>query len=348
MSIIAIDIGSEVSSVCIVGKNGVVIREEQVETRISSLKKLIKTVSRPRQVVFEEGTQAAWLWSELEPICDDILICDPRESSKLASQFKNDKNDARNLSRLARANLLKRVWHGGKALQELKESVRAYQNFTEQSTRTKNQIKAVFRGRGIRPGKDAYNPVTRRKVVKELPLAVQRERVTALGTMLDLISKERAKCLKTMIKHARKNDMYKSLRRIDGIGPIFASMFISEVGDPKRFRTRAQLWSYAGLAITTFESSEFELKGDRTVRKARAVKTRGLVRSYNRTLKGMFKQAALTLSRTKWRTQYLALLERSKNANNALLTLARKHATVMLHIAKTGEKYDIAKVFKAH
>ena len=142
--------------------------------------------------------------------------------------------------------------------------------------------------------------------------------------------------------------MYKSLRRIDGIGPIFASMFISEVGDPKRFRTRAQLWSYAGLAITTFESSEFELKGDRTVRKARAVKTRGLVRSYNRTLKGMFKQAALTLSRTKWRTQYLALLERSKNANNALLTLARKHATVMLHIAKTGEKYDIAKVFKAH
>jgi len=150
-----------------------------------------------------------------------------------------------------------------------------------------------------------------------------------------------------MVKEARKNKLYKLLREIDGVGPIFSATFISEVGDPQRFRTREQLWSYSGLAVSTYESSEFELRGDRTVRKTRAVKTRGLVRSYNRTLKCIFKQMALTLSRTKWRTQFMSLLERSKNANNALLTLARKQASVMLHIAKTGEKYDITKVFKA-
>ena len=347
MNIIGIDIGSEVSSVCVRGINGQIRREERMLTQVSKLKKLIKEVPRPRQVVFEEGTQAAWLWSELECVCDDVLVCDPRQSSKLAGQFKSDKNDARNLSRLAHAKLLSRVWHGGKELQALKEAVRAYQNLTEQSTRLKNQIRAVFRGRGIRVGQKAYGATIRAKVVKELPLPVQRERIMSLGAVLDVVAEQRGKALKIMVQQARKNKMYKSLRRIDGIGPIFSAMFIAEVGDPRRFRTRQQLWSYAGLAVTTYESSEFELRGDCTVRKTRAVKTRGLVRSYNRTLKGMFKQAALTLSRTKWKAQFMTLLGRSKNANNALLTLARKHSSVMLHIAKTGEKYDLAKVFKA-
>ena len=347
MNVIGIDIGSEVSSVCVRGVNGQIRREECIATKISKLKQLIKEIPRPRQVVFEEGTQAAWLWSELECICDDVLVCDPRQSSKLVGQFKNDKNDARNLSRLAHAKLLSRVWHGGKELQALKEAVRAYQNLTEQSTRLKNQIKAVFRGRGIKAGQNAYSPASRAEIVTDLPLTVQRERVMSLGVVLDVVTQQRSKALQSLVQQARKNKMYKSLRRIDGIGPIFSAMFIAEIGEPQRFRTREQLWSYSGLAVMTYESSEFELSGDRTVRKTRAVKTRGLVRSYNRTLKGVFKQVALTLSRTKWKTQYMVLLERSKNANNALLTLARKHASVMLHIAKTGEKYDIAKVFKA-
>ncbi len=348
MSIIAIDIGSEVSSVCVRGKNGEIRQEMAVATQISKFKAIIKGTVRPWNVVFEEGTQAAWLWSELEPICDDVFVCDPRRASKLGSQFKNDKNDARNLSQLALSNSLKRVWHGGKELQVLKEAVRAYQNLTEQSTRTKNQIKAVFRGRGIKIGVSAYDPTSRSAAIKRLPLAIQRERVNHLGQLLDMITAKRAEALKTMIQEGRQNKMYKALRNIDGLGPIFSACVIAEIGDPHRFRTRQQLWSYAGLAVATYESSEFELRGDRAVRKVRAVKTRGLVRAYNRTLKGVFKQAAKTLSRTKWKTQYMELLARSKNGNNALLTLARKHAAVVLSIAKTGEKYDLAKVFKAH
>lgn len=347
MNCIGIDVASEVSSVCVRRRDGTILQEAIVETKVSKLTALIKAVPRPRQVVFEEGTQAAWLWSELECICDDIIVCDPRESSKLSSHFKSDKNDARNLSRLAQGNLLKRVWHGGKELQDLKEGVRAYQNLTEESTRLKNQIKAIFRGRGIKVGEKAYTKSSRMEVVKKLPLKIQQERVMSLGKLLDLVSEERAATLKTMTKAARKNKMYKPLRTIDGIGPIFSSIFIAEVGDPNRFRTREQFWSYSGLAVMTHESSEFELRNGSAVRKSRAVKTRGLVRAYNRTLKGVFKQVAMTLSRTKWKTQFQSLLAHSKNANNALLTLARKHSSVMLHIAKTGESYDIAKVFKA-
>lgn len=347
MNIIGIDVASEVSSVCIVGRSGRVNREERIPTRVSQIRRLIKEVPRPRQVVFEEGTQAAWLWSELQGVCDDVLVCDPRQNKELSGQFKSDKNDARNLALRARGNLLTRVWHGGEEFQSMRETVRTYQALTEESTRLKNQLRAVFRGRGISVGKKAYELKGRRKAVQDLRLPAQRERVTRIGAVLDEVTTQRNKALKTMVKYARKNSMYKPLRAIDGIGPIFGALFIAEVGDPHRFRTKAQLWSYAGLALMTYDTAEFELKHGCPVRKARAQKTRGLVRAYNRNLKYVFKQAALTLSRSTWSAQYQALLKHSKNENNALLTLARKLAGVMLYIAKTEEKYDVAKVFKA-
>lgn len=347
-NIIAIDVASEVSAVCVVNARGKVVKEANVPTRISVIKGLIRKVPRPRQVVFEEGTQAAWLWSELHGICDDVFVCDPRAAAGMSGQFKNDRNDARNLARQAQGNLLKRVWHGGKELQSLRESVRAYQNLTEENVRLKNQLKAVYRGCGIRIGKRAYSPESRKTAVTELKMKSQRERVQQLGKILDAVTIEREKALKLMIKNARGQKGYRQLRRVDGIGPIFTAMFLAEIGDPHRFRTHRQLWSYSGLAVMTHDSSEFELRDGVAVRKVRAARTRGLVTSYNRTLKCVFKQAALTLSRTKWQAQYRFLLEHSKNKNNALLTLARKLACVMLHIAKTGEQYDITKVFKAH
>ena len=349
MNIIAIDVASEVSSFCIMKANGRIQHEDLVPTRIGNLKRIIKEVPRPRQVVFEEGTQAAWLWSEFQGICDDVFVCDPRANAELSGQFKSDKKDARNLAHRAHANLLKRVWHGGKELQSLREAVRTYQALTEENVRLKNQLRAVFRGRGITVGSMAYQLKSRKKIVKDLPLSAQRDRVTRMGAVLDTITTERAKALKTMVRYARTQKNYKALRAIDGIGPIFASMFLSEVGNPFRFRTKQQLWSYAGLAIMTHESSEFELaKNGCIVRKQRAAKTRGLVCAYNRTLKYVFKQAAMILSRSAWKTQYGVLVKHSKNESNAQLTLARKLACIMLHIAKTGEKYEIAKVFKAH
>jgi hypothetical protein len=83
-NIIAIDVASEVSAVCVMTASGKISKEHNVPTRISALKKIIKEVPHPRQVVFEEGTQAAWLWSELQGICDDVFVCDPRAAAGLS------------------------------------------------------------------------------------------------------------------------------------------------------------------------------------------------------------------------------------------------------------------------
>jgi hypothetical protein len=115
-------------------------------------------------VVFEECSQAAWLWSELQGDADDVFVCDPRKDSGLRGVKKSDKHDARSQAERALSGSLHRVWHGGEDLQKLRYAVQHYQSLTEQMIRLKNQFKSVFRCRGIRTGAGAYSPKRRKEL----------------------------------------------------------------------------------------------------------------------------------------------------------------------------------------
>lgn len=343
-NIIAMDVASEVSCIFAANQRGKLIFEGSVPTEIPALREVIRRVPRPRTVIFEECCLADWLWSELQPLCDDIIVCDPRVN-RLQGQ-KSDRIDARKLAHLARLGALSRVWHGGKELQDLRQAVFSYRTLTTHSVRLKNQIKGVFRSWGVRGGGNAYESATRKKVIGKLPTKASRSRVARLARLLDVVSEQRHGALKEMIKLARQRPRYKEFRTIDGIGPRFAAFLVATLGDARRFRTKKQLWAYAGLAVTTHDSGEYEVMDGQICRKRRQIHTRGLVRSYNRTLKYVFKQVAMTLSRTKWKEYYNFLLARSKNENNVQLTLARRVAKIVLHVAKTGERYDVTRAFQ--
>jgi hypothetical protein len=74
--------------------------------------------------------------------------------------------------------------------------------------------------------------------------------------------------------------------------------------------------------------------------------TRGLNRNYHRVVKAVFKGAA-TAAATRpgpLRDWYQARFAGGMRAELARLTLARKLAAVVLHVWKTGENYDPAKL----
>ena len=73
--IIGIDVASEVSTAAVLNSSGRLVFESPVLTQAATLKQLVKSVSRPRMVVFEECCESAWLYSLLEPLCEEILIC---------------------------------------------------------------------------------------------------------------------------------------------------------------------------------------------------------------------------------------------------------------------------------
>jgi len=343
---IAFDVASEVCTVCVMDTQGKIKQESMVVTKARELKSFVRSIPGQKEVIFEEGTQAAWLYTLFEPLCSKVTVCDPVKNAALNKKSKSDKVDARNLAKWARAGLLSPVWHGGEKLQRLKELLRTYETFVVQSTRVKNQIRAVFRGRGLKGGAKAYLPETRAEAVSRLPLKEQRARVVALGEVLDVVQLYREITKKQLIEASSKFKMYKPLKAIDGLGPVSCAVFIGEVGDPFRFRTRKQFWSYCGLAVITRDSGEYYVDSSGLIiRKTRAARTRGLCKQYNRHLKCLFKHAALVSGRTKLKGQYQKILRGAKDQSMARLTLSRKLAAVALRIAKTGDKYNVELMF---
>jgi hypothetical protein len=111
---------------------------------------------------------------------------------------------------------------------------------------------------------------------------------------------------------------------------------------PWRFRTERNLWAYAGLAVVTESSSDYEFRAGRAVRRKRKPLTRGLNRNHNRVLKDVFEgvAAAATGKPGPLQDLYLGMLERGMRADMARVTLARKFAAVTLRLWKRGEPYD--------
>lgn len=343
MNTIALDIGSEVSALCALRKSGSVIVEQLVSTRIPALRAAIKQIPRPRTVVFEQCSQAAWLYAELSDEAEDILICDPRKNKLLSGGKKNDRNDARALAELHQLKALGRVWHGGEDLQQLRESVSHYESLTQHSTRLKNQFKAILRAKGISPGRAPYE--AKEELLKKVPRE-SRNQLLALSELISVVTKRRNTALKEAVMLARKHRCYNALRTVPGVGPVFCATLLAIIGDPERFRTRRQLWAYGGLSILTHDSGEYKFQNGKFEKKRERSNTRGLVKAFNRPLKHVFKQAAMTLSRTVWRDYYEQVFKNSKNRNMALLTVSRRFAAIVLQVMKTREAYDVAKAFK--
>jgi hypothetical protein len=104
------------------------------------------------------------------------------------------------------------------------------------------------------------------------------------------------------------------------------------------------LWAYAGLAVVTRTTAEYELHGTRAVRRRRPPMTRGLNRNHNHVRKNVLTAAATDASRRRGPLQdvYHSRLSRGMREELARVTLTRKVATIVLRLWKTGAPYDPA------
>jgi hypothetical protein len=62
--------------------------------------------------------------------------------------------------------------------------------------------------------------------------------------------------------------------------------------------------------------------------------------NYNRTLKSVFKSAAKTAASGPWKLHFDAMVANGSQESMALLTLARKIASITLALWEKGERYD--------
>jgi transposase len=302
---------------------------------------VVKSITGAVHLTYEEGTHAAWLYDLLRPHVAELLVCNPRKNRR-DSGNKSDRIDARQLARWLRSGDLSPVYHGHDSTRVLKELVRGYENVVADSVRTKNRLKAIYRSQGETTcGASVYKLEEREEWLSKLSSSGLRSRAEWLYSQMESLGDLRGQAEKAVLREARKHRACSLLRSVPGIGPIRAATIVAHVATPFRFRTKRQLWSYCGLAVVTWSSSEWEIDGAQLIRKRRPVATRGLNRNYNRSLKDVFKGAVRDAGL--FRPHLDSLVASGMRIEMARLTVARKIAATTLAIWKKGEKFDLSK-----
>ena len=345
---VAFDVHQATISAAVINLSGKLITQAVFQTEASAIRDFLRGLSGKVHLTFEEGTQAHWLFDLTRPLVSELIVCNPRENHSLKRGNKSDQKDALQLALLLRAGLLKMVYHGSQHTATLKHLAHNYDAITEDTTRTMNRLKAVFRSQAIKcAGRDVYYTRNRQDWLAKLKVEGLQQRAEFLYRQLDHLRELRRDARKALLKEARHHSSFKRLNEVPGLGPIRVAQIIAAIGSPHRFRSKRQLWAYCGFGVITRSSADYEIRGDKLERRAKATQTRGLNQSFSRRLKAAFKGAALEALKTEaFKKVYERLLASGVRAEMARLTIARKLAAVALAIWKSGEAYDETKLSK--
>lgn len=343
---VALDVHQATTVASVREESGRVIARSILPTETMALVEFFRRMRGTIHVAFEEGTQAQWLHDLLVPVVDRVVVCN-RRGERAQQGNKGDQVDADALSDRLRRGGLRAVYHGSTHRATLKELTRAYLNLVEDSTRVMLRLKALFRARAIKaPGKRVYHPRHRAEWLGRLADRGARLRAEALYAELDVLRELRPKAKAAMLAEARRDPAWPLLRSVPFFGPVRVALLLAIMQTPWRFRTKRNLWGYAGLAVVTKTSAEYGWEGGRPVRRRRDPLTRGLNRNHNPVLKDVFKSAATAAKSQPGPLQdwYHGVLARGVREELATVTLARKLAAITLHLWKKGERFDPTKL----
>jgi len=340
---IGMDVHTEATVIAVRNNSGDLVMESIIATESATILQFMHGLRGELHVTWEEGTWAAWLYDLLKPHAHEVLVCNPRRNALLKEGSKTDRIDAKKLSELFHARMLRAVYHGENGVRTLRELARVYQSVSKDLTRVMNRVKARYRGWGVAcAGTQVYAPRYREEWLKKIEQVGVRRRAELLYEELDGLQALRRQVRPELLTESRKHRASKLLRQIPCIGPIRAARLIALMQTPHRFRSKRQLWTYSGLGIETHDSGQYCFVGGQLQRSKKPQQIRGLNRNHNHEMKEIFKGAATRASCGvgPLREFYESLLGKGMQPDMARLTLARKIAAITVTVWKKEERFN--------
>jgi transposase len=330
---IGLDVHCQFTEFAVVSSCGRVTKRGRCATKIPALVEVIESVKRPRQVAFEEGPMAEWLYRSLLPYADGVTVCEPRRNRWIAQEGeKDDPLDAAKVAQLLRGGYLKVVHHPESEHRSiLKGHVSLYHDRVRQLVRTANRIIAQFRSHGVVICEEDFaTRAQREQLLRRLPCdRLLHKDLQLLWESYDLAALQVEDLRRSLEQLGRNCEVLKRFQAVPGIGAVWAATFYVYVDTPWRFRSKEALWKYMGIGLERRRSGN----GPAQVRVPKCV---------NRRLKCMIlsaAQAAIHDLDSPFAAQYM----RGRNAglphHSARRNVARTLAATLWGMWKSGHQY---------
>jgi transposase len=332
---IGIDLGDKKSNYCFMDDEAEIRAEGTLATTAEEFNAFFSAIPRSR-IAMEVGTHSPWINALLKDLGHEVYVANPRKMESIQkSKRKNDKEDARKLARLVRADpeLLYPIRHRGVEARQDLIILRARDAAVGSRTKLINCVRGLVKSIGGRvPKCSAEN--FHAHAEKALPASI-RESLIPLVQQIAILTAVIKKYDKSISKKA--SEQYPEtmlLQQVKGVGPITSLAFVLTLEKPERFRKSREVGPYLGLVPKQDDSGESSKQ--LRITKTGDVMLRRLLVGSAQYILGPF-GADCDLRRFG-----LKLAERGgKNAKKrAIIAVARKLGILLHRLWVTAEEYD--------
>ena len=239
------------------GRGEEYLAEDQMPTTLEAFAAYFKAIPRSR-VALEVGTHSPWVSNLLEGLGHEVYVANPRKMESIRkNKRKNDKKDARTLTRLVRADpqLLHPIRHRGIQAREDLILLRARDALVGARTKLINCVRGLVKSVGGRVPKCCSESFAR-QAVAAIPESI-RETLLPIVEQIAAMTVQIRK-LEGQVKRmaGKKYPETALLKQVDGVGDLTSLAYILTLDNPERFAKSREVGPYLGLVPRQDDSGE--------------------------------------------------------------------------------------------
>jgi transposase len=246
----AIDLHARRSQIRIVGEDGFVTLERQVETTRTDVERVFAPRA-PMRILIESSTDSEWVAQHLEALGHEAIVADPNYAAMYGSRSRKIKTDRRDVAALAeacRTGVYRRAHRASAAAREARQRLRVRTHCVRQRTATINLLRAMLR-------------ILARVDQLTLP-PVLATGIAPLRDVIHQLSATIAAADTALETRADHDPIAQHLMTAPGVGPIVALTFHAVLDTPARFGGDASRASaFLGLVPSEDSSAERRHRG---------------------------------------------------------------------------------------
>ena len=263
-SYVGIDLHRRRSVVVVLNEDGERVSWSRIDNTPANLAGEIVAAGGPACEVAMEATWG-WYWA-----ADVIGECGARlhlaHPLGIAGyenrRVKNDIRDATLLADLLRMGRLPEAWIAPPEIRELRELVRYRHKLSRLRAGLKGQVHQTLGKEGAIPELQGIWKSGGQRWLSELDLGdAYANRIGSLRELIAAHGREIVALDARIHQRLKGHPGYEAIQAIAGVGPVFAAVFVAEIGDVTRFDNPRRLCSWAGLTPRHRESDSHVRRG---------------------------------------------------------------------------------------
>jgi transposase len=291
------------------------------------------------QVAYEAGFCGFGLQRGLQKSGVIWVVVNPSDvpSSDKEKKRKNDKIDARKISRELSKGQLEAIYVPAIEMEHIRTLVRQRGRLVRDQTRCKNRIWHLLMFSGLKLDADKPKQHWSRgfiETLKQLPCGSEPLRLALTIAVEEYLQVRKllshaTKQIRALSEQAPFVDIQKLLQSIPGIGVVNAMIIMTELQDIRRFETLDKLCSYAGIVPDTASTGDSE-------------KVKGITHRSNHYLRPAIVESSWVVIRKD--PAMLMLYKKYCSTmipNKAIIKIARHLISRIRHVWMKQEKYEI-------